>query len=133
MAAVGSTESPTNADSLNGKPTRPEYCHALQYDPSPAAIEYLQGCVHGEHGPAAAIAAWRLIVERGYGKVPQQFEMRSALLELNFNLLDDATLSRIAGGEDLIQVLIGVVLAGGSSPAVEHLRSIVPAATYARG
>ena len=93
---------------------------------SPEAIEYLRGCVHGENGPAAAVAAWRMIAERGYGKVPQQFEVRSALGDLDFLVLPDAALARIAGGEDLIAVLIGVVLEGGNSPAVEHLRGIVP-------
>ena len=93
---------------------------------SPAAIEYLRGCVHGEYGPAAAIAAWRLIVERGYGKVAPQSEVRPALQDLDYAILPDHALSRIARGENLIMVLIEIVLEGGSSPAVEHLRGIVP-------
>ena len=93
---------------------------------SPAAIEYLRCCVHGENGPRAAIAAWRLIVERGYGKVPMQLEVRSALQDLDYKILPDAAIARITGGEDLIAVLIGVVLEDGSSPAAQHLRDIVP-------
>ena len=39
-----------------------------------------------------AIAAWRLIVERGYGKVPQQVEVRSALEDLDYSILPDYAL-----------------------------------------
>ena len=93
---------------------------------SPQAIAYLRECVHGEYGPAAAIAAWRLIAERGYGKVQAQVVVRSALEDLDYAILPDHALTRIAGGENLIVVLIELVLEGGSSPTVEHLRGIVP-------
>jgi len=93
---------------------------------SDRAIAYLRECVHGEYGPAAAIAAWRLIAERGFGKVQTEVVVRSALADLDYSILPDHALARISRGENPIVVLIEVVLEGGSSPAVEHLRGIVP-------
>ena len=52
--------------------------------------------------------------------------MRPALQDLDYAILPDHALARIARGENLIMVLIEIVLEGGSSPAVEHLRGIVP-------
>ena len=94
---------------------------------SPEAIEYLRGCVHGENGPKAAIAAWRLISERGYGRVPQPVEVRSALSDLDLNLLPDKAISRLAAGEDVVLVLLEVVLEGGDSPPAQHVRGFLPA------
>jgi len=90
------------------------------------ALPCRRQCVHGEYGPAAAIAAWRLIAERGFGKVQTEVVVRSALSDLDYSILPDHALTRIVRGENPIVVLIEVVLKGGNSPAVEHLRGIVP-------
>ena len=90
---------------------------------SEEAMAFLERCLKGEEGAQAAMQAHRYAAEGGYGKVPQQFEVSSALMGLDLNLLSDHAISRIADGEHPIKVLIGAVLGGEEDPrAVEHLR-----------
>lgn len=41
---------------------------------SDAALNYLEDCLNGEHGPEVALRAQQYAAERGYGKVPQGLE-----------------------------------------------------------
>ena len=67
--------------------------------------------------------AHRYASEGGYGKVPQQFEVSSALMGLDLNLFSDVVISRIADGEHPVTVLLGALIGGEEDPqAVEHLR-----------
>lgn len=46
---------------------------------SDKAIEYLEECVRGKHGPKAAVSAHKHITERGYGKEPSPVELGGKL------------------------------------------------------
>lgn len=41
---------------------------------SETALDYLEACLNGEHGPEVALRAQQYAAERGYGKVPQALE-----------------------------------------------------------